>query len=178
MSAQKTHGYFWEITLLTYEKVTAFHNRTYATSNTAPEFSVTWQYPKGPETAPVHAFPNAQVANGVMPIKLQSLQHINLEMKWTYGVGTEAATSTDVQELTRNLVNTNVAIDMFLDNNKSNSQSSTESKYEVMVWFAVFGTAAEPIGLKQGVIATQVLNGITLLVLNISYLRASANSVF
>jgi len=86
-------------------------------------------------------------------------------MQWTYGVGNDAAVTTDVQELTQNLVNANVAIDMFVDSNKSNSQNNTEAKYEVMVWFAVFGAAAQPIGLDQGVVSTQAIDGITLLVL-------------
>jgi len=141
--------------------ITTFHNNTYPTITTAPQFFVTWQYPPGPETQPVHAFPNAQIDGGVLPIELQSVQHINLETQWTYGVGNEVAASTNVEELTQNLVNANVAVDMFLDSDKSNSQNSSKAAYEVMVWFAAFGAAAQPIGLQGGVVTTQILNSTT-----------------
>jgi hypothetical protein len=125
---------------------------------------VTWQYPPGPETQPVHAFPNIQVESRTLPVTLQRLQHVNLDVHWTYGVGNETAASTDVQALTADLVNANVALDMFLDSDQTNAQNSTTAKHEVMVWLADFGAAAQPLGLAQGVVATQVLNGTTLLV--------------
>jgi hypothetical protein len=143
-------------------KVTAFNNHTYATNTTAPQFSVTWQYPPGPENAPVHAFPNIKVESSVLPAGLRSLELVNFELQWTYGVGNEAAASTDVQQLTDNLVNANVAIDMFVDSDPTNAQSSTKAQYEIMVWFADFGSAAQPLGLDQGVVSTQVLDGTTL----------------
>jgi hypothetical protein len=105
------------------------------------------------------------VNSSVLPAALQSLQHVNLDLQWTYGVGNETAASTDVQGLSKNSVNTNVAIDMFLDSDPTNAQNSSKAKYEVMVWFADFGSAAQPIGLAQGTVSTQVLNGTTLLVL-------------
>lgn len=141
--------------------VTSFNNNTYATKYTAPEFSVTWQYPQGPETAPVHAFPNIKVDSNVLPTTLRSLEAIDVDLKWTYGVGNKVSASTDDTELTENLVNTNVAIDMFLDSDRSKAQDSTKAAYEIMVWFAAFGAATQPIGLSEGVITTKVLNGIT-----------------
>jgi hypothetical protein len=105
------------------------------------------------------------VNSSVLPAALQNLQHVNLDVQWTYGLGNETAASTDVQGLSQNSVNTNVAIDMFLDSDPTNAQNSSNAKYEVMVWFADFGPAAQPIGLAQGMVSTQVLNGTTLLVL-------------
>lgn len=150
-----------EVALLTRSKVTAFHNQTYATNTTAPKFSVTWQYPQGPESQPVHAFPNAQISSS-LPAELQSLQHLKLDLEWTYGVGNEAAAVTDEAALTTNNVNTNVAVDMFIDSDKAKAQNSSLAGFEVMVWFAAFGTAAQPIGLKSGIIATHTLNATTL----------------
>ena len=89
-------------------------------------------------------------------------------MQWTYGVGDEAAVSTDVQALSQNLLNGNVAIDMFIDSDQNNAGNSTKAKYEVMVWFADFGPAAQPIGQDKGVVSTQIVNGVTLLVLYLS----------
>ena len=83
-------------------------------------------------------------------------------MHWTYGVGDEAAASTDAQALSQNLLNGNAAFDMFIDSDQNNAENSTKAKYEVMVWFADFGAAAQPIGQDKGVVSTQVLNGTTL----------------
>ncbi|RDW77852.1 hypothetical protein BP5796_05704 [Coleophoma crateriformis] len=142
-------------------KITTFDNETYATSTTAPEFSVTWQYPPGSTAAPVHAFPNAQVNSSDIPIKLQSLKEINLDLHWTYGIGTKDVASTNMQTLTNNSVETNVAIDMFLDSDKTKSQSSSDAQYEVMVWLATIGSSAQPIGLENGAVSTQVVNNST-----------------
>lgn len=97
-----------------------------------------------------------------MPIKIQDLQHINIEMHWAYGLGTEAAVSTNVSKLIEHDVNTNVAIDMFLDDEEGNSQSSTKASYEIMVWFARFGNNTDPIGFGNETVSTYVLNGTTL----------------
>ncbi|OWP00342.1 hypothetical protein B2J93_3753 [Marssonina coronariae] len=113
--------------------VTAFNNGTYATNTSAPDFTVTWQYPPGPETQPVHAFPNVQVAGSVLPKSLQNLQSINFELQWTYGLGNEPAATTDVAGLAASSVNTNVAIDMFLDRDAAQSTNSSLADYEVMV---------------------------------------------
>lgn len=144
------------------QKVTTFNNHTYATDTSAPAFSVTWQYPPGPESAPVHAFPNIKVESSVLPTGLQTLDHVNIIVHWTYGVGNEVAASTDLQGLTKDLLNANVAIDMFIDADKAKAQDSTKAKYEVMVWFAEFGPATQVIGLKSGIVSTQIVNGTTL----------------
>ncbi|KAI6707854.1 hypothetical protein JHW43_009617 [Diplocarpon mali] len=141
--------------------VTAFNNGTYATNTSAPDFTVTWQYPPGPETQPVHAFPNVQVAGSVLPKSLQNLQSINFELQWTYGLGNEPAATTDVAGLAASSVNTNVAIDMFLDRDAAQSTNSSLADYEVMVWLATFGEAAQPIGLQTGIVSTKVINGTT-----------------
>jgi hypothetical protein len=141
--------------------VTVFRNNTYATAHTAPAFSVTWQYPPGPESEPVHAYPNVQVAD-TLPIELSTLQHLDLDIAWTYGAGNEPVAATDEAQLTQDQVNANVAVDMFLDADKAKSENSSLAAYEVMVWFADFGPAAQPIGMEDGVVTTQVLNTTTL----------------
>lgn len=100
-----------------------------------------------------------------MPAALHTLAHVNIEVQWTYGVGNQPAATTDEQELTAALVNANVAIDMFVDSDQTIAQNSSTAKYEVMVWFADFGSAAQPIGLEQGVVTSQIVNGTTLYVL-------------
>ncbi|TDZ13576.1 putative xyloglucan-specific endo-beta-1,4-glucanase A [Colletotrichum spinosum] len=148
--------------------VTSFNNQTYANDFTAPEFWVTWRYPRGPETQPVHAFPNVKVDGTVLPIAISALSQIAVDVEWSYSVGNyttdgAAATKTDEAALTENDTNTNVAIDMFLDDDKEAAKDSTKAEYEVMVWLATFGAATQPIGYEAGagVLATQAINGTT-----------------
>lgn len=143
--------------------VTSFNNHTYATPLTAPKFSVTWQYPQGPETQPVHAFPNIKLdgEGTLFPVQISRIKSIPVDVEWTYGIGTQAANSTDVATMAAALVNTNVAIDMFLDADINSAKSSTEAKYEIMVWLCTIGSATQPIGFAQGAVATEVVNGTT-----------------
>lgn len=143
-------------------QVTEFNNETYATNTMAPEFFVAWQYPPGPETAPVHAFPNIKVDTELFPATLKSLSQVDVDLEWTYGIGNETVTASSEAELKADDVNTNVAIDMFVDADKDKSKDSTKAKYEVMVWFAAFGPATQPIGLADKAVTTKVISGTTL----------------
>ncbi|KAJ5225693.1 hypothetical protein N7468_006918 [Penicillium chermesinum] len=131
--------------------VTTFNNETYATKQTAPAFSATWQYPQGPETQPVHAYPNINL-DDVVPVSLDSVQEINLDFTWTYNVGnTPALTSPPgllENDNPQDLV-TNVAFDMFFDADKQTATNSSTAKHEVMVWFAMIGLGAQPIAYNN-----------------------------
>ncbi|KAL5598514.1 hypothetical protein BROUX41_003549 [Berkeleyomyces rouxiae] len=140
--------------------VTANNNGTYATNTTAPKWSITWEYEQGPATQPVHAFPNAKIDN-VLPDLLSDITAMNLGFHWTYGPGNESATSTDVDALTANSLNANVALDMFIDSDRTQAQNSSLAAYEVMVWFAAIGAATQPIGLSAGAVATETIGGVT-----------------
>src|SRR4051812_16617407 len=77
-------------------KVTTFNNETYPTNITAPSFTATWQYPIGPETEPVHAFPNAKLnLPGVIPVQLSAMTGLNVNTNWTYGLGDSTAPTND-----------------------------------------------------------------------------------
>lgn len=102
------------------------------------------------------------MVDNVLPVELDKMKKLNLDFHWTYGLGTAIAPSTDISQLDASSVNTNVAIDMFFDSNSGTAQQSTAAKYEVMVWFAMVGPAAQPIGLSAGVVTSRVLNGTTL----------------
>ncbi|CZT07946.1 related to endoglucanase I precursor [Rhynchosporium graminicola] len=136
------------------------NNGSYPTPSSAPPFFVTWSYAPGPDTQPVHAFPNVQVVTG-LPMLLSKVKSINLATEWTYGVGDTPALKTDIAALTANAVNTNVAVDMFFDADKNKAKNSSQAAFEVMVWFADIGPAAQVIGLPAGTIATQVINTTT-----------------
>ncbi|KAJ5125955.1 hypothetical protein N7526_008132 [Penicillium atrosanguineum] len=135
--------------------VTTNNNETYPTKYSAPQFSVTWKYEAGPETQPVHAYPNIMV-DGILPVELGEMESLDLDLHWTYGVGNEPVETTVESTLTAETLNTNVAIDMFFDSDKVTAQNSSAAKYEVMIWFAKFGVATDPIGSK---VTSRELNG-------------------
>ncbi|CAG8008849.1 unnamed protein product, partial [Penicillium nalgiovense] len=77
--------------------ITTLVNQTYA-PQTAPEFSITWQFDHGPQTAPVHGYPNIRV-DDVLPKEMHKISQVDLDLHWTYGLGDTPAESTDVQTL-------------------------------------------------------------------------------
>lgn len=108
----------------------------------------------------MHAFPNVMV-DDVLPIQLDKLQGVNVDFHWTYGFGEQPAETTMFEQLNTSSLNTNVALDMFLHNDPNTAQKSTEASHEVMVWFARFGPATQPLGWPNAV-QTKVLDGTTL----------------
>lgn len=140
--------------------VTTFLNETYPTKTTAPEWSVTWQYTPFPETQPVHAYPNIEVSDG-LPLTLSDLTSLNVDLAWTYALGNTPKDTSDTPEFGSISLNTNVAIDMFFDSLKGNATDSTIAEYEIMVWFAHYGDAAQTIGNASGIVDTKVVNTTT-----------------
>lgn len=141
-------------------QVTTWNNQTYPSESAAPEWSVTWKYPPGPQDQPVHAFPNVKVDSGVFPNTIKDIDEINLDFEWTYAVGNSTAeTETDEAELKASDVNANVALDLFLDKDKDKAKNSEEAAMEIMVWFAAFGAATQPIGMDKEVLDKKNLNG-------------------
>lgn len=98
----------------------------------------------------------------VLPVDLRRLQSIELTVEWTYGVGNKPAAQTDESELAAQDVNANVAIDLFVDSDKTQSAKTSDARYEIMIWFAHFGAATQPLGFAKGSVATQAINGTTL----------------
>lgn len=111
----------------------------------------------------MHAFPNIKLdAEGSkFPTAISTISSIPVDVEWTYGIGSDAANTTDVAGMAAANVNTNVAIDMFLDDDMNSAQSTTQSKYEIMVWLCTIGSATQPIGFAQGALTSQVVNGTT-----------------
>lgn len=141
--------------------VTTHRNHTYATKTIAPKWSVTWQYPRGPMTDPVHAFPNIKVED-VLPLKVSAIEKIDMDFEWTYGKGkTAAPLSKNVSDLWDTAqLNANVAMDMFLDLDEAKSKEAEKASHEIMVWFAAIGPSTQPIGFNDGVLATKTLDGV------------------
>lgn len=98
----------------------------------------------------------------MFPIRISDVARVDFEAEWAYGVGDEKPSTTNVAALTAADLNSNVAIDMFLDSDQTKATNTTAAKYEVMIWLGSFGAATQPIGLKEGAVATQDVNGTTL----------------
>ena len=126
----------------------------------AAGFSATWHYPPGSAAAPVHAFPNAKLLlPDTIPVLLSNLSALTIDIEWTYGLGNYVHNETNNTNMAEAGVNANVAVDMFLANDRNKSASTTDSEYEVMVWFGRWGDATDPIGLFDGSQATHDVNG-------------------
>ncbi|EFX04028.1 xyloglucan-specific endoglucanase [Grosmannia clavigera kw1407] len=157
--------------------VTTFNNDTYPTNTTAPKWSATWQYPVGETSQPVHAYPNIMIRGDVLPAKLGSLTELGIDMHWTYTdnktitvTNTNSTVTTHTNSTKRAVVSVdfsaNVAIDMFFDKNATKSQLTSDADYEVMVWFAQFGKYADPIGYSDGIVASQIVDGVNFTLYN------------
>lgn len=100
----------------------------------------------------------------VLPVSLDSISQLNVDLEWTYTVGNSswnATEATDEQDLVDNLTNANVALDMFLSNDKTKSSTPESASYEVMVWFGVYGPATQPLG-GDVIIGTHTVEGVKL----------------
>jgi hypothetical protein len=99
------------------------------------------------------------MVDNVLPVELGKMSSLNLDLHWTYGVGNTPVETTTESDLTAQTVNTNVAVDMFFDSDETTAQNSTAAKFEVMIWFAKYGSATMPIGSQ---VTTRELNGTSL----------------
>ncbi|RDA88422.1 hypothetical protein CP532_5610 [Ophiocordyceps camponoti-leonardi (nom. inval.)] len=139
--------------------VTTFSNQTYATDTMAPQFKVFWQYPQYKTGQPVHAYPNIKVDGDVLPAQLQSVSQVGVDFSWTMRLDNETGPTNDLAELTAGNVNSNVAMDMFIDSDQEKAKDSTRADYEVMVWFAAIGPATYAIGQDRGPVMSKRVDG-------------------
>ena len=99
--------------------------------------------------------------SNTFPVEISKVSAINFETEWYYGAGDDKPEIVDVASLATVQLDANVAIDMFLDSDPDKSTDTTLAKYEVMIWLGQYGASTQQIGLKQGAVATQVVNGTT-----------------
>jgi hypothetical protein len=110
------------------------------------------------------------VESDTFPVKLNTIEKIEIDFAWTYAAGNTSAkgskhiTKSDFDDLVDREVNANVAMDMFLDKDKEKSKVSEDASHEIMVWFAAIGAATQPIGFNGGAspVATKTLHGVKL----------------
>jgi hypothetical protein len=136
-------------------------------------FSATWGYPQGPETEPVHAFPNAQLITAALPLRISQIQSLYVDVDWTYAIGDDAVAVMDTDSLVAGNLNCNVAIDMFFDSNSGKAHNETIASHEVMVWLGQFGLSTQPLGLSSAPADTASVNGTTLYVVLSLRIRAA-----
>lgn len=141
--------------------MTTFNNQTYATPYTAPQWSIWWRYkPVAGTGNNVHAFPNIKV-DDVFPVAVKDVSRIDLDMQWVMRMDNDTG-STDEAQLRASTVNSNVAVDMFMDSDRAKAGDSTRARFEVMVWFAAFGDSAKTVGEDDPMVASYNFNGTTL----------------
>jgi hypothetical protein len=148
--------------------MTTFENATYPSNSTAPPFSITWEYAfkianassRANETQPLmHAFPQAQIDGGVLPLALQELGQLTLDFYWTMGPGDTIAMTTSLLPLGAHEVNASVALDMYMDPDQTNAGNASVATYEMIIIFAHFGLE-HPIGFGNGtIVMTKTLDG-------------------
>jgi len=141
---------------------TTFNNQTYATKHTAPEWSITWNYPYQ-EGRYVNAFPNALLAVPSMPARIGDIRSIDVDFEWSYAVGNvtgDPGTSFSANEILEYNIATNVALDIFLDSERDRSSNTTRASTEIMVWFARFGQATAALGEDQGIVTNRTLDDV------------------
>jgi len=109
-------------------------------------WTATWGYPQGPLTEPVHAYPNAKLNDTAFPIQVSNINTLTMDIEWNYAVGDIASTSTDLGALSTANLNANIAVDLFLSDDKIKAENSTLATHEVMVWLGKFGAATQPLG--------------------------------
>jgi hypothetical protein len=137
-----------------------------ATDKTAPPFNVTWSFPIR-EGQPVHAFPNAKLEK-ILPVQVSKIDTLPVDVSWTYAKGNVAAApgAMVAADLAGDVVNANVAVDMFLSANQNDATDATKATHEVMVWFGRFGSSALPLGWPKDnsgtPLDTEVIEGTTL----------------
>jgi Glycosyl hydrolase family 12 len=150
-------------------RMSTFENATYPSNFTAPPFSITWEYPfhvanassPANESKPlIHAFPQAAINGGVLPIALEDLGELKLDFNWTMGPGSHEVSATSLLPLGAHQVNASVALDMYLDKNETKAALAGEATYEMIIYFAKFGLQ-DPVGFGNGstIVMTQTVDG-------------------
>lgn len=104
-------------------------------------FSATWAWDKSINS--VHSYPNAYLESSVLPLQLMNLSSLVVDVDWSY----KTANS---DESVGHVASANVAVDMFVDGDPTQANSTDKPEFEVMVWLGDYG-AAHPIGFAGGV---------------------------
>lgn len=131
---------------------------TKAKNSNATAFSTTWNYDRDAQV--VHAYPNARLElPKVIPLQLQHVKGIPVEMAWSYGLGNVGVDPSQTTQLDSVGLRANVAIDFFLDPSQNRSINPNLPQYEVMIWLGAYGHPY-PLGWQNLTQANKTVNGV------------------
>ena len=121
-------------------------------------FSATWNWAASPQK--VHSYPNVQLNDRAIPLPVNRLGALNVDVDWTLVEGTYNEGKKGTKALKETGVVANVAFDFFLDPNPIKANSTTEPAYEIMIWIGRVGDI-HPIGYSSSSspVAIQRLGG-------------------
>jgi len=157
--------------------ITENENATYTSNSTVPEFSITWEYPFTVANASVplneskpliHAFPQATLQDAALPLPIIDLGQLVLDFVWTMGIGDANSPSTSELRLDAQQVNSSVALDMYMDADKTKASEGGEAAFEMIIFFANFGLQ-DPVGFgnasifndRPSIVTTTKLDGVS-----------------
>nr|POF12952.1 udp-glucose 6-dehydrogenase 3 [Quercus suber] len=120
----------------------------------ATTFTSLWSWRTNP--AAVRAFPNIGIHSSSLPVQVSDLETLEISSSWTLapsslisGTSMDPTVEPNSGAIAANNVQCNVVLDMFADEDERRSYTSSEQRYELMVWFGSWGAAARPIGSSQ-----------------------------
>lgn len=126
-----------------------------------PSFDATWSWTE--ESSSVHSFPHVQFQSDEMPVALDRIASLGLNVQWSYSTGNDATSSQRLLalSLSEETVLANVAFDMFLAADPDSALTSKTASAEIMIWIGTVGTPW-PIGYSTNRSCyTQKLGGVT-----------------
>lgn len=106
----------------------------------------------------MHAYPNVNLNSRLLPIALDNVKALKIDVAWSMAPGRESTGTTDVGALDGVDAMANVAVDLFLDRDPARSTTTTEPSHEIMIWFTTIGDK-NAIGEMDGVVTQQNFDG-------------------
>jgi len=108
-------------------------------------YNVTWSWPR--DRTQTHSYPYVGFHPRSLPIGLNNLTKLGLKATWDYS-----------DQPTAGMI-ANVALDIWADADATKAQDATQALWELMVWYADYGSP-QPLGFKAGPVMTQTLNNV------------------
>jgi xyloglucan-specific endo-beta-1,4-glucanase len=95
----------------------------------------------------VHAYPNVGLQSVQLPSRLDNVKNFNVSAAWDMYPTADPNAADKTAALQAIGTKADIALDMFIDSNSTNSMNASAAAFEVMVWSSVWGGVA-PIGYQ------------------------------
>jgi hypothetical protein len=121
-------------------------------SNDSHSFNATWNWWKNDHS--VHSFPHAQLKSELLPVQLSHLSSLQIAANWTMNLTDDLSSSSHdranwaLDDDSRNTIEADVALDLFLDPNPQRANVTKLPVYEIMIWFTAVPDVT-PIGWSK-----------------------------